>query len=73
MQALEQLVTDMQSEVISARTAAAEAEQRATEAETRVLEVGSRGHSTTGEIKELRRCDRQLETVQVRVLGLRKR
>ena len=34
LQALEQLVTVTQSEVISARTAAAQAEERATEAET---------------------------------------
>ena len=46
--ALEQPVTFKQS--ISARTAAAQAEQRGTEAETRVL---GRGHSTAGEIKEL--------------------
>ena len=39
LQALEQSVTFMQSEVISARTAAAQAEQRATDAETRVLGV----------------------------------
>ena len=36
LQALERLVTVMQREVISARTAAAQAEQRATDAETRV-------------------------------------
>ena len=51
-QALDQLVIVMLSEVISARTAAAHAEQRATDAETRVLGV-SRGHSTAGETKEL--------------------
>ena len=39
LQALEQLVTIMQSEVISARTAAAQAEQRTTDGETRVLGV----------------------------------
>ena len=43
LQALEQLVTVMQSEVISARTAAAQAEQRATEAETRGLGVRGEG------------------------------
>ena len=43
LQALEQLVTVMQSEVISARTAAAQPEQRATDAETRVLGVRSEG------------------------------
>ena len=43
MQALKQLVTVMQSEVISARTAAAQAEQRATDAETRVLGVRGEG------------------------------
>ena len=43
LQALEQLVTVMQSEVIAARTAAAQAEQRATEAETRVLGVRGEG------------------------------
>ena len=43
MQALEQLVSVMQSEVISARTAAAQAEQRATDAETRVLGVRGEG------------------------------
>ena len=39
--AFEQLVAAMQGEVISALTAAAQAEQRATDAETRVL--GTRG------------------------------
>ena len=43
MRALEQLVTVMQSEVISARTAAAQAEQGATRAETRVLGVRDEG------------------------------
>ena len=43
LQALEQLVTVMQSEVVSARTAAALAEQRATDAETRVLGVRGEG------------------------------
>ena len=43
LQALEQLVTVMHSEVISALTAAAQAEQRATDAETRVLGVGGEG------------------------------
>ena len=43
MQPVEQLVTVMQSEVIPARTAAARAEQRATEAETRVLGVEGEG------------------------------
>ena len=68
------LCTVLQSEVISARTPTAQAEQRATEAETRVLVVrceGVRGHSTAGETKEPRRYDRQLETVQVHVLGQR--
>ena len=64
LQALEQLVTVMQSEVISARTAAAQAERRATEAETRVLGVSA------GETKGLRRYDGQLETVQFHVFGL---
>ena len=43
MQALEQVVTVLQSEVISARTTAAHAEQRATEAGTRVLGVRGEG------------------------------
>ena len=41
--ALEQLVAAMQGEVISALTAAAQAEQRATYAETRVLGVRGEG------------------------------
>ena len=41
--ALEQLVAAMQDEVISALTAAAQAEQRATDAETRVLGVRGEG------------------------------
>ena len=41
--ALEQLVAAMQGEVISALTAAAQAEQRATDAETRVLGVRGEG------------------------------
>ena len=41
--ALEQLVAAMQGEVISALTAAAQAEQRATNAETRVLGVRGEG------------------------------
>ena len=41
--ALEQLVAAMQGEVISARTAAAQAEQRATDAETRSLGVRGEG------------------------------
>ena len=41
--ALEQLVVAMQGEVISALTAAAQAEQRATDAETRVLGVRGEG------------------------------
>ena len=72
LQALEQLVDVLQSEVISARSAAAQAEGRATDAETRVLGVRgcrSRGHTTAAETKELRRYNRQLETVQVHVLG----
>ena len=44
LQALEQLVTVTQGEVISARSAAAQAEQPATDAETRVL--GVRGERT---------------------------
>ena len=61
----------MQSEVISAWAAAAQAEQRATEAEARVLGVRGEGVVDTiaGETKELRRYDGQLETVQVHVLG----
>ena len=53
LQALEQLVTVIQSAIISARTAAAQAEQRATDAETRVLGVrGERAVDTTvGETK----------------------
>ena len=43
LQALERLVSVMQSEVISARTVAAQAEQRATDAETRVLGVRGEG------------------------------
>ena len=43
MQALEQLVAVMQSKVMSAGTAAAQAEQRATDAETRVLGVRGEG------------------------------
>ena len=39
LQALEQLVTVMQSEVFQARTAAVQVEQRETDAETRVLGV----------------------------------
>ena len=41
--ALEQLVAAMQGEVISALTAAAQAEQRATDAATRVLGVRGEG------------------------------
>ena len=41
--ALEQLVAAMQGEVITALTAAAQAEQRATDAETRVLGVRGEG------------------------------
>ena len=41
--ALEQLVAAMQGEVISALTAAAQAEHRATDAETRVLGVRGEG------------------------------
>ena len=55
----------MQSEVISARTAAAQAEQRATDAETRVLGVRGEGAVDT------RLLDGQLETVQVHAVGLR--
>ena len=43
LQALAQLLTVMQSEVISARTAAAQAVLRATDAETRVLGVRGEG------------------------------
>ena len=43
MQALEQLVFTMQGEVLQARTAAAQAEQRATDAEARVLGVRNEG------------------------------
>ena len=43
LQALEQLVTVMQGEVLSARSAAAQAEQCATDAETRVLGVRGEG------------------------------
>ena len=43
LQALEQLVAVLQSEVISVRTTAAQAEQRATEAEARVLGVRGEG------------------------------
>ena len=43
MLALEQLVAAMQGEVITALTAAARAEQRATDAETRVLGVRGEG------------------------------
>ena len=71
LQALERLVTVMQSEVILARTAAAQAEQRATDAETRVLGVRGAGVvDAAGKTKELRRYDERLETVQVYVLGL---
>ena len=52
MQALERLVTVMQSEGISARTAAAQAEQRATEAETRVLGVRDEGVVDTRLLRE---------------------
>ena len=71
LQALERLVTVMQSEVILARTAATQAEQRATDAETRVLGVRGEGVvDTAGETKELRRHDGRLEMVQVHILGL---
>ena len=43
LQALEKLVSVMQSEVISARTTAVQAEQRATDVETRVLGVRGEG------------------------------
>ena len=43
LQVLEQLVTGMQVEVLSARSAAAQAEQRATDAITRVLGVRGEG------------------------------
>ena len=43
LQALEDLITVMQGEVLSARSAAAQAEQRATDAETRVLGVRGEG------------------------------
>ena len=74
LQTLEQLVTDMQSEVTSATTAAAQAEQRATEAEARVLGVRGEGVVDTrllGKPKNFGRYDGQLETVQVHVLGQR--
>ena len=45
--ALEQLVAAMQGEVISALTAAAQAEQRATDAETQVLGVRGQGFVDT--------------------------
>ena len=43
LQALEQLVVTMQSEVLQERTAAAQAESRATDAETRVLGARNEG------------------------------
>ena len=43
LQALEELVTVMHGEVFSARTADAQAEQRSTDAETRVLGVRGEG------------------------------
>ena len=43
LQALEQLVTIMQSEVIQARTATVQVEQRETDAETRVFDVRLQG------------------------------
>ena len=55
--ALEQLVAAMQGEGISALTAAAQAEQRATDAETRVLGVRGEGVVDTrllGKPKSLR-------------------
>ena len=43
LQALQQLVVTMQSEVLRARTASGQAEQRATDAETRVLGARNEG------------------------------
>ena len=58
----------MQSEVISARTAVAQAEQRESEAETRVLGVRGEGVVDTGLLVNHRTSP---VTVQVHVLGLR--
>ena len=57
MLALEQLVTAMQGEVISALTAAAQAEQRATDAETRVLGVRGEGVVDTRLLGKPKSCD----------------
>ena len=72
--ALEQLVAAMQGEVITALTAASQAEQRATDAETRVLGVRGEGVVDTrllGKPKSFDGSTGQLETVQVHVLGPR--
>ena len=55
--ALEQLVAAMQGEVISALTAAAQAEQRATDAETRVLGVRGAGVVNTRLLGKPKRFD----------------
>ena len=74
LQGLLQLVPAMRCEVLPALSAAAQAEQRATDAETRVLAVrGERscGHFTAWRSEKRRRCSGHLETVHVYVVGLR--
>ena len=72
LQALEQLVTVMQSEVLLACATAAQAEQGPTDAETLSLIVRGGGHALAWEAEELRWHLRQLETVQVDVPWLRR-